>query len=773
MKIHFITYPCKKAALTLTALLLAFACADESFLTESTELQSSTDLSSTTSDATAVVDCSSCTYVVPADQPIIDGLLLDLKPGSIIGLDANIPYGSLTFKNIIGTSDQRIVIRNCGGTARINGTGTGHSIKTSNSKYFRITGGDDNGTYGIIITGGHMGLNLGGFSTNFEIDHLEIGNSGFAGIMAKTDPSCDDATVRGNFLMKHVALHHNYIHDTGGEGIYAGNSFFMGMNTPCGVRLPHEIHYIRIYGNVIKNTGWEAIQLGCATKGASIHANTIENYGVANKQYQNNGVQIGAGTGGVFNNNLIRKGTGNGLIVMGLGDNIIYNNVIDEAGNFGIFCDERYTPGPGFKFINNTIINPASDGIRIYAELVPMNVIVNNVIANPGSYSTYTDPLSPESAFVNKLSDDVKIEMSNNYFTRETDSLKLVDLAKQNYRPQSTSPLIDKGADISSYYNFNRDFYYKSRLDGTRYDIGAAEGNSRALYNAPPSVQAGPDQVITLPVNSLYLEGSASDSDGSIVSYNWTIVSGGAATLTGQTTPTVRAANLTEGSYTFRLTVKDDLGALQYDEVEITVLAGNEIPMANAGSDKSMTLPTNSLKLYGSGHDSDGSIVSYKWTQYGGPAALMVDENTAVLTLSSLVAGNYYFRLTVTDDRGATADDNVLVKVYEAALTTEAEFVSTSPLADAGPNQTLTLPANSTTLSGSGTDTDGTIVSYVWSQYGGPSVLIGNANSPTAYISGLVAGKYYFRLTVTDNSGATASDNMLVKVLEPVTTTSE
>src|SRR3546814_13312789 len=67
-----------------------------------------------------------------------------------------------------------------------------------------------------------------------------------------------------------VALHNNYIHDTGGEGIYAGNSFFMGMNTPCGVKLPHEIHYIRIFGNIVRNTGWEAIQLGCATKGASI-----------------------------------------------------------------------------------------------------------------------------------------------------------------------------------------------------------------------------------------------------------------------------------------------------------------------------------------------------------------------------------------------------------------------------------------------------------------------------------------------------------------------
>lgn len=462
-----------RTAFTLIAvLLMMMRCSDEQLTVTTTDL-SSPELTTATSSSDEG-DCSSCTYVVPADVTIVDGESLGLKPGSVIGLDARTSYKNLTFRHINGTLDKPIIIKNCGGVARIDGTGKSFGIKTEYSSYYRITGGDVNDTYGIIVTGGTMGVNMGMLSTHFEVDHVEVQNSGFAGIMAKTDPNCDPATWRENYLMKGVAIRNNYIHDTAGEGIYAGNSFFGGMNTACGVKLPHEIHYIRIFGNRLENTGWDGIQLGCATKGASIYANVIKNYGTANHKSQNSGIQIGGGTGGVCYNNLITGGSGNGIVVMGLGDNIIYNNVLDHPGHFGVFCDERYTPGPGFKFINNTILSPGSDGIRIYAELVPMNVIVNNIITNPGSYSSYTSPEAAQSSFVHKLNDDVKIEMSNNYFTADTTELLSARLPNAVYKLALPCPIVDQGADISV-YNIKTDFYYKPRLKGAAYDIGAVE----------------------------------------------------------------------------------------------------------------------------------------------------------------------------------------------------------------------------------------------------------------------------------------------------------
>jgi hypothetical protein len=453
--------------------LATMQCSDQDIIANT--VATNIILTPTTVTTITSVDCPSCTYVVPANTHLIDGLLLGLQPGSIIGLNAAIPYGNLLFRNIVGAYGNPIIIKSFGGTVNINGTGLGYAMKTENSKFFRITGGDINKSYGIRLTGGSLGLTLDKFSTNFEVDHLEIQQVGFAGLMAKTDPTCDDATIRPNFTMTDVYVHDNFVHDTGGEGFYIGNSFYQnGASTPCGLRPPHEIHYIKVFNNIVQNSGWEAIQVGSATKGAKIYGNIIQNYGHANQSGQTNGLQIGEGTGGLCYGNLIKDGPGHGIIVLGLGDNVVHDNVIVNAGAAGIFCDERYTPGPGFQFINNTIINPGTDGIRIYADLVPMNVIINNIIAKPGNYNLYTYPRTSQDAFVYRLSSNVKIDMANNYFTPNVDAVQFVNLDALNYRVAGTSPVVDIGKDISI-YGIQTDYYKKARLKGMAYDIGATE----------------------------------------------------------------------------------------------------------------------------------------------------------------------------------------------------------------------------------------------------------------------------------------------------------
>ncbi len=88
------------------------------------------------------------------------------------------------------------------------------------------------------------------------------------------------------------------------------------------------------------------------------------------------------------------------------------------------------------------------------------------------------------------------------------------------------------------------------------------------------------------------------------------------------------------------------------------------------------------------------------------------------------------------------------------------------PIANAGPDQTITAPASSVILNGSASyDPDGTIVSYSWVLVSGlGSVIISNSNQVIAGISGLTPGSYTFQLTVTDNSGATSNDSVTVTV---------
>ena len=85
-------------------------------------------------------------------------------------------------------------------------------------------------------------------------------------------------------------------------------------------------------------------------------------------------------------------------------------------------------------------------------------------------------------------------------------------------------------------------------------------------------------------------------------------------------------------------------------------------------------------------------------------------------------------------------------------------------MAYAGINQNIMLPANSVTLSGSGTDADGTIVSYSWTKLSGPAAIIVSPSSAATSITGLVMGVYTFQLEVTDNNGAKGTDIITITV---------
>ena len=287
--------------------------------------------------------------------------------------------------------------------------------------------------------------------------------------------------------------------------------------------------------------------------------------------------------------------------------------------------------------------------------------------------------------------------------------------------------------------------------------------------NVSPVANAGTDQSITLPTNSVTLNGTASsDPDGSISSYAWSKISGPAsytiATSSGSTTV---VNNLAQGTYSFRLVVTDNNGATDDDTVVVTVNAAppppNQAPIANAGVDQSITLPTNTITLNGSGSsDADGTISAYSWTKISGPAAYtIVNANASSTAVNGLLQGTYQFRLLVTDNNGASDDDTVTVTVYPVPPP-----ANVPPQANAGADQNITLPTNSVTLNGTGsTDADGTIASYAWTHIGGPATFtVGNANAASTLLGGLAQGTYLFRLTVTDNNGATDMDTIAIVV---------
>ena len=186
--------------------------------------------------------------------------------------------------------------------------------------------------------------------------------------------------------------------------------------------------------------------------------------------------------------------------------------------------------------------------------------------------------------------------------------------------------------------------------------------------------------------------------------------------------------------------------------------AVNRAPVANAGTDKTITLPVNKTTLSGSGTDADGTITAYLWTKVGGPSQFAITSPTlAQTTVTNLIAGTYRFELKVTDNSGATAKDTASVIVLPKP--------NTPPAVSAGSDQTIKLPVNSTTVTGTATDADGTITAHSWKKVAGPgSPVIKEPGALQTAITGLMQGSYKFEFSATDNNSATTKDTVVIKV---------
>lgn len=144
---------------------------------------------------------------------------------------------------------------------------------------------------------------------------------------------------------------------------------------------------------------------------------------------------------------------------------------------------------------------------------------------------------------------------------------------------------------------------------------------------------------------------ASSDSDGSIVSWDWDFGDGN--TSTGQN-PDITYA--TGGTYTVMLTVTDDEGATGSTSQSVTVSDGNVSPTA------AFNASVNDLQVdfTDASTDSDGSVVSWSW-DFG-------DGNTSTSQNPSHTYGaygTYNVMLTVTDDQGATGSVSQDVSVND------------------------------------------------------------------------------------------------------------
>ncbi|MEW5742756.1 MAG: myxosortase-dependent M36 family metallopeptidase [Myxococcota bacterium] len=171
-------------------------------------------------------------------------------------------------------------------------------------------------------------------------------------------------------------------------------------------------------------------------------------------------------------------------------------------------------------------------------------------------------------------------------------------------------------------------------------------GDPNTCTNRAPTATLGPDQEVN-EGSQVTLAATVSDPDGDQVTQTWTQTSGPAVTIVsnGFTAPLVVA----DTPLTFELTVSDGRAVVGPFTHTVLVKNTNRAPTASLPAVIEVT-EGNIVNVLGTGADPDGDVLTYEWTQVGGPAvtldvsygdragfvAPMVDADT-IITLELVV----------------------------------------------------------------------------------------------------------------------------------------
>ena len=277
--------------------------------------------------------------------------------------------------------------------------------------------------------------------------------------------------------------------------------------------------------------------------------------------------------------------------------------------------------------------------------------------------------------------------------------------------------------------------------------------------NQAPTADAGPDQSVDSQATAtLDGSGSSDPNSGDTLSYSWEQLSGTTVTLSdGSIAQPTFTAPYSPAVLSFRLTVTDSQGATDSDEVTITVETGPVV--VNAGQDLTVQGGVN-VSLFGTTNDPEEEI-TFLWTQVSGTnVTLSTTTSNATRFTSPTTPGTLVFRLTVTAASGRSASDDVTVTVRGP---------NRAPVADAGPDQTISLGTPSFYLDASGSsDPEGDTMTYSWTQISGTTVTIGGAtHQKPVVLTPSTAGTLVFEVTVTDYPyGLSDTDTVTITVVD-------
>lgn len=265
----------------------------------------------------------------------------------------------------------------------------------------------------------------------------------------------------------------------------------------------------------------------------------------------------------------------------------------------------------------------------------------------------------------------------------------------------------------------------------------------RVYDGEAPDATTGESISACTPVASVTLQGSTPvfPAIGT-----WT---GAAGAIADPNDPAAVVTGLGVGEYTFTWTI--DNGACGSTSAQQTVLIyDDEAPEADAGPDQELCTPTTTV-------DMAANAVVFPavgvWQVVEG-SGVFADVLSPTSNVTGLSIGTNIFRWNISNGPCGSTQDEVTITVFDE---TQAD-------ADAGPDQELCTPANSTMLQGNAVAFPAT---GTWVFVEG-SATLSDANAPNATLSGLTAGVYTLQWLVDNGpcANGTTTDEVTITVFD-------
>ena len=496
-------------------------------------------------------------------------------------------------------------------------------------------------------------------STGVIIQNCDVNNSGIDGINGEytNDLRMLSNTVN-NSLNNGVNLVYYAYGDIVRGNVIKNSGVFAGMGrsgdgTYCGVQMYLGKNNLIEY-NEVDSSGYIGIGFYCDS---IVIRNNLVNYFDLTKQdgggiyacAHNNGDPINK-SGKVIIGNIVLNGIGisegtsrpyyipsDGIYIDDRNENIqIIDNTVANCAQSGMYIHNSHD----LTIKGNTFFNNAFQMLMGHDNTSPLDPIRNNIVSNNIAYANNTQFIG----VYRSPNYDVSLfgTFENNYYCKPLDTLNIFNTVMNGEfkfysfnswkSAYSASGLRETQTKIMTFaaprFEYNASSSSKVvQLDGVYMDLkNQVYANTitlapytsvllvkSALTNNAPVANAGNDLTITMPLNSVTLDGTKTyDVDRNLASHKWTKIAGpGNVTLvTAYATKTI-VNGLAQGTFTFTLTATDKFAAVSIDTVKVFVNAATVLTSVASVSQGNMHIEIAETTLISAAPESTIDISIY------------------------------------------------------------------------------------------------------------------------------------------------------------------